>query len=211
MLKKRIIRAIIFAVTIGIIQFTISIFNGLKSQHKVEAPVILSMEELGYPSSSTHNSQVKSTQVDAEVIDSYVLSISYQITENVYYCIEVLIHDCPNNKSALLAFESGVISIIEKDRPPCTVSECYYPPLIYEDVIAEMYELDLQQWNADKGYAKLDYNDLSNSDVKYNTIILCKENQILYIEITTNIELTPERITALRNTLNKTDLVFTSN
>lgn len=194
--NKNIILKIVFSflAIIGIAFFLTLIEYGKRTSKKVEAPVIVSLEDFGCENSEAKYSTLDTYEVkNGKKIDLYNLYLkSYDGAESII--MEIFLYNCDDEIEAKETFEAVVVTLKDLTMKESCQNSCYYPPITFETATKDMYPINLEEWGVDYGYSSLDYRNIPADYNGWFDLFLVKDNKVLHMEIDKDMKLTPERI-----------------
>lgn len=204
--KKRIIKSIVISSISLCVLFILTIFDGIRQQHRIEAPVVFSMHDLGYLTSEVVSAKLIESKIkeSGQSVLAYNLYLKSSDENNEPVLLEFTVYLC-SEEDVVKVFESSIIAIKESERPHCKTTKCYYPAIVYNDAIKEMYQLNSNVWGIDLGYSQVDYSDTSSWNKNIYQMALLKDNKVMSIKIDKDINLSNEVIESIISMFKKVE------
>lgn len=203
--KNRIIRSIAISIIISGVLFLFTMVDGIRRQHRIEAPIIFSMQDIGYTNSEVINSKLNKSWIKetGNSVLSYNLYLQSLDDLNDPVMLEFTIFLC-SDEDAMEVIKSSIIAIKEGERPHCT-TKCYYPPIIYEDAIDEMFQLNAHIWGIDMGYSQINYTEATAWEKHMYEMVLLKGSKVLSIKLDKDIYMSSEVIKTIVSIFEKAE------
>lgn len=203
--KNRIIGSIVVSIIVSGVLFIFTMADGIRRQHRIEAPIIFSMQDIGYTNSEVVNSKLNESWLKetGNSVLSYNLYLKSLDDLNDPVILEFTIYLC-SDEDAMEVFKSSIITIKESERPYCA-TKCYYPPIIYEDAIDEMFQLNAHVWGIDMGYSQINYTEATSWEKRTYEMVLLKGSKVLSIKLDKDIYLSSEVIKNIVSIFEKAD------
>lgn len=184
--------------------FLISLYIGFKTIEKentIDAPIIFSMEELGYKDSKPLGSFVDVDYVNGKEYEFYYLYVNSE-TEDF---LKMYLYECENVTVARNLFETILIQKKESMLKNSCIGDCYIGKITFEDAIKDWMEL--KDWNVDIGYSSFDYHTEVSETMGWYDVVLSKGNYVLILDVDSDILMNKENINVLVSIFDRVEVL----